>query len=244
MRPSRSVWERGLPHELAWWEAWIAADGRRWPEVYNERLDSASVVTEPLLVECLEAIRVSRVSILDVGAGPCTSIGKTYPGKTLEITPVDPLADEYNRLWARKGIAPPVPTRACAGEELPARFGSDRFDIAYARNALDHAADPARVIRNMISVVRPGGYVVLRHSANEAVKADYRGLHQWNFGLRGTELVVRRLARTVNLSALLDREALVSAARTDDESGDWITAVLVKRSGHAGSTENASNAAP
>jgi SAM-dependent methyltransferase len=235
----RSVWERGLPHEVAWWGAWIAEDGRRWPEVYRERLDPTTELSEPLLVECIEAIPTTRISILDVGAGPCTSVGKTYPGKLLEITPVDPLAEEYNRLWAREGITPPVPTQACRGEELCAHFGSDRFDIAYARNALDHTADPALVIRNMVGVVRSAGFVVLRHSANEAVKADYRGLHQWNFGLRGADLVVRRLRKTFNLSELLSGEALVRTAHVRDEAGEWITAVLVKQSGIAPTSHDA-----
>jgi SAM-dependent methyltransferase len=238
-RRPRDVWERGLPHEVAWWEAWIAEDGRRWPEVYRERLDPTTELAEPLLVECIDAIPATTISILDVGAGPCTSLGKTYPGKLLEITPVDPLADEYNRLWAYKGTAPPVRTQACRGEELRSRFGPDRFDIAYARNALDHTADPALVIRNMLGVVRRGGFVVLRHSANEAVKADYRGLHQWNFGLRGGDLVVRRLRKTVNLSKLLRDEASVRAEHVRDEAGEWITALLVKQSGSAPTSHDA-----
>ncbi len=232
-RSPERVWERGLAHELGWWEAWIAANGRRWPETYRDRLDPEATLEEPLVVECLDALSSTVISILDVGAGPCTSLGKTYPGKRLEITPVDPLAEEYNRLWACKGIAPPVPTRACRGEELHARFGSERFDIAYARNALDHTADPALVIRNMVSVVRRGGFVVLRHSANEAVKADYRGLHQWNFSIRGVDLVVRRLRQTVNVSELLRGEASGRCEFVRDEEDEWITAVLVKHSGRA-----------
>lgn len=242
-RPPRTVWEHGLPQEIAWWDAWIAQDGRRWPEVYRERLDPASVLSEPLLAEWIAAIPSTRISILDVGAGPCTSIGKTYPDKVLEITAVDPLAEHYNRLWAAKGIAPPVPTRPCSGEELRARFGPGRFDIAYARNALDHAADPPLVIRNMVDVVKPGRFVILRHSVDEAVKADYRGLHQWNFALRGTDLVIRRLRKTVNLSRLLSGEAAVRASYVRDDAGEWITAVLVKHSRSAGTPGDAPNAA-
>lgn len=233
LRPPTRVWESGLAHEVGWWEAWITANGRRWPETYRNRLDPDARLEEPLVVECLDALSSTEISILDVGAGPCTSLGKTYPGKRLEIMPVDPLAEEYNRLWARKGIAPPLPTRACRGEELLARFGSERFDIAYARNALDHTADPALVIRNMVGVVRRGGFVVLRHSANEAVKADYRGLHQWNFSIRAADLVVRRLRQTVNLSELLRGEASGRCELVRDEQGEWITAVLVKHSGRA-----------
>jgi hypothetical protein len=33
----------------------------------------------------------------------------------------------------------------------------------------------------MLEVVKPGGYVLLRHYENEAETANYEGFHQWNF---------------------------------------------------------------
>src|SRR5438046_3597674 len=43
-------------------------------------------------------------------------------------------------------------------------------------------------IRNMVRVVRPGGYIILRHRRNEGMAEAYRGLHQWDF-----DVVKRRL---------------------------------------------------
>jgi SAM-dependent methyltransferase len=77
-----------------------------------------------------------------------------------------------------------VPTQACEGERLLERFGPDTFDVAYARNAIDHVVDPRRVIENMVGIVRSRGYVVLRHTRNEALNHDYGQLHQWNFDER------------------------------------------------------------
>ena len=71
-----------------------------------------------------------------------TSLGFRYPGKTLTIVPVDPLADEYDRLLSDAGLNPPIRTVRVAGEELLEHFGSRRFDLAYASNSLDHSADP------------------------------------------------------------------------------------------------------
>ena len=115
------------------------------------------------------------------GAGPLTALGFRYPGKTLTIVPVDPLADEYDRLLRDAGLDPPIRTIRVAGEALLEHFGSRRFDIAYASNALDHSADPFTIISNMVAVVRPGGIVLLRHKRNEGESARYGGLHQWNF---------------------------------------------------------------
>jgi hypothetical protein len=64
--------------------------------------------------------------------------------------------------------------------------------VAFARNALDHALDPLPIIHNMVAVVRPGCYVVLRHAVNEAVTEDYEQLHQWTFDERDGRCIVWR----------------------------------------------------
>jgi SAM-dependent methyltransferase len=224
-----TVWKRGLAHELDWWEDWIQRDGRRWPDAYRDRLDPAAPLDEPLLVRTLEALPDDPVTILDVGAGPCTSLGKTYPGRTLEITPVDALADEYDALWARKGIAPPVRTLRCRGEDLLDRFAPATFDIAYARNALDHTFDPVLVIRNMVAVTKPSGSVLLRHSTNEAEKADYRGLHQWSFLRLGENFVIRRFGVERNVTQLLADEAETRCELEFNDDTEWVTCVITRR---------------
>jgi SAM-dependent methyltransferase len=130
--------------------------------------------------------------LIDVGAGPITSIGYTHPGVDLDITAIDPLAEEYDELLAEYGITPPVRTISGSAEELLTQFAPGSFDVAHARNCLDHGVDPVRSIRNMVRVVRPGGAVVLRHALREAVTQNYRGLHGWNFESRDGDLVVWR----------------------------------------------------
>lgn len=43
------------------------------------------------------------------------------------------------------------------GESLP--FDDDHFDVVYSSNVLEHTADPAKVLREAIRVVKPGGIV-------------------------------------------------------------------------------------
>jgi SAM-dependent methyltransferase len=210
-------WRRGVAHEVAWWEAWIASGGKRWPEEFRERLDPEAPLREPLLLELLPSLPDDPVRVLDVGAGPITSLGRAAPGRRVEVTAVDPLADDYARLWAEAGIEPPVRTERCAGEELVARFGRGRFDVAYARNALDHTVDPPAVVRQMLDVVRPGGYVVLRHSRDEGEKARYEGLHQWNLRLEEDRLVIARPGRVESLTEGLP-ETVSADCRRDGET--------------------------
>ena len=111
-------------------------------------------------------------------------------GEELTIVPVDPLADEYDRLLRDAKLDPPIRTVRVAGEALAEHFGARRFDIAYATNSLDHSADPFTIISNMAAVVRPGGVVLLRHKRNEGDSARYGGMHQWNFDVVDDGLLV------------------------------------------------------
>ena len=175
------------------------------------------------------------VAILDVGAGPITTVGYRFDGCRLELAAVDPLAAEYNRLIANAGLVPPVRTTQLEGERLVDHFGHDHFDIAYARNALDHAVDPVLIIEQMLAVVRPGGHVVLRHSRNEAVKESYVQLHQWNFEERQGQLIVWRVNHETNLNeTLAGRGELVCRREPGDMQGaneddpGWVVCVIRK----------------
>ena len=224
-----AFWGRGLTHEVGWWRRWITEGGRRWPDEFRARLDPETPLREILIEALLPSIAHDPVRILDVGAGPATSLGKVHPGRALRITAVDPLADEYAALWRDVGILPPVPTMRGTGERLVELFGRAAFDIAYARNALDHTIDPLAVVEQMLEVVDENGYVVLSHSRNEATKARYRGLHQWNISLDGDELVVSRPRRRINLSRELGGRAVLACGR----EGETVTCVI-SRSGVPG----------
>jgi hypothetical protein len=79
-----------------------------------------------------------------------------------------------------------------AAEEIAGTFGPDRFDLAYARNSVDHTCDPEKAVVGMIEVVKPGCYVLLEHAVDEAEKEDYEGFHQWNFSVSPTgDFVIR-----------------------------------------------------
>lgn len=143
----------------------------------------------------------------------------------MTVTAVDPLADDYRRLLLEYGLEPPVRTERLEGERLVERFGSGRFDIAYARNALDHAVDPITIVGNMLEVVRDGGYVVLRHVRNEAVRQRYRQLHQWNFDARAGELVLWRPDEVISLA---ERLRLGTVSCHTEANDTWVVAVIAK----------------
>jgi SAM-dependent methyltransferase len=182
--------ERGrkaaLDTEVAFWKGWFDRDDANLDERLNPEL------TNQVVLDCLSQIPTNDVSILDVGAGPLSTLGSRMPGRVVRLTAVDPLADHYNRILRERGISPPVQTIGCAGEDLLARFGRESFDITFSENALDHALHPASIIQQMWSLIRPGGFVILIHNRNEAERESYSGLHQWNFDERNQHCIFWR----------------------------------------------------
>lgn len=216
---------RALKEEVGYWEEWLTTKGGQWHEDFEFRFDPEAEVEDPALREALTQLSQDEVSILDVGAGPVTAVGYRFPGKELAISAVDPLGGAYARLLAKAGVEPPVRTGQLEGERLARRFGTDRFDVAYSRNALDHAVDPVLIVEQMLEVIRPGGFVVLRHRRNEAVDEDYVQLHQWNFDERDGQFVIWRPDQETDMTARLAGDAEVSC-RVED--GGWV-AVLLKK---------------
>jgi SAM-dependent methyltransferase len=163
------------------------------------------------------------VDILDVGAGPLTILGKRHAGRQLRIVAVDPLAAEYDRILGKHGVTPPLRTIPGDAEQLSTQFGRDAFDLVYAENCIDHSYSPENAILEMVKVVRKDGFAVLKHSANEAEKEGYEGLHQWNLSQENGDFIIS--TRTSRLNFTQKHKALckVSCAAVDE---DWILTII------------------
>jgi len=214
VRIGRRLWWRGRKRsEVDFWAGWLAGEPgtEQWADDREARLKPEAEIRDPVVRAELDRNPTEEVTILDVGAGPLTWLGYRYPGKKVTIVPVDPLAAEYDRLLHDTGLEPPVRTICVAGEDLLDHFKPASFDIAYATNALDHSADPLTIVSNMLSVVRPGGIVILRHKRNEGQSARYSGLHQWNFDAVNGGLLLWNEAGEVDVGAALASRAETTA---------------------------------
>jgi SAM-dependent methyltransferase len=231
INPNTEKWTAGLADEIRFWEHWIEARGGQWPAEFAQRLNPLA----PLQVEMQNLIGApvgAQVNILDVGAGAMTWLGKTWPGRVVSITAIDPLAREFDRLFAKHGIVPPVRTIYGQAEEIVKDFGPDRFDLVMCRNAMDHSSDPLAGIRTCLAVVKPGCNVLLHHFINEAVNQKYEGLHQWNFESRDGRFVIWNPGATIDVAervADLCDEVIVKVP-----APNWITVALRKRRPNGG----------
>src|SRR5215210_1824771 len=213
-RSSERVWRKGAPLDLGFWERRLRDPdvASKWGD-FHYRTDPQAPERDPLVRSVLDRIPDESVSVLDVGAGPLTALGKTHRGKAISLTATDPLADDYGRVLLDAGVEPPVPTIPCRGEDLLDRFQPGSFDLAYSKNALDHSVDAVRVIANMVELVKEGRFVVLRHRRREGASENYWGLHQWNFDAADGEFLVwRGRRRKVSMNEVLSGRATVDCA--------------------------------
>jgi hypothetical protein len=231
-RDNHDAWAQEIPSEIAFWRHYLTSRGDRWPEEFVERLDPESGFAGRF-AERAAALDGPTVRLLDVGAGPLTTVGKRLPGKELVVEACDPLAPGYDALLDELGLEPPVRTVACDGEKLLDRYAPESFDVTHARNAIDHAYDPFAVIVGMLAITRPGGFVALGHETNEAVRERYVGFPQWNFERDPAgAFLIWHPEGVVDVSARLAPLATIEVVLTDD--GGWADVIITRRPETAG----------
>ncbi|MEW6126846.1 MAG: glycosyltransferase [Acidobacteriota bacterium] len=223
---AKTQWKNNQLREVDFWRQYVNTGGLQWQSDFKFRTDPQAVLQEAVIIDYLRETDHESIAILDVGAGPLTTLGKIYPGKILHITAVDPLAQVYRQILKDAGIAPPVETVAGEAETILAQFDAKSFDIAFARNALDSSYDPILAIQNMFAVVKENGCVLLKHKINQAEQFDYRGSQQWNFSIKQGRFVIWDRTAEYDIAELLGDRADLDAY----EEGEWVTCAITKLS--------------
>lgn len=224
--PTEKLWEKSQGSEVEFWDEYIATQGLgQFQDKYKEKLDP-NLPLQPEVAKCLDTLesKVEGFTILDVGAGPFTPLGKVYKDQKLKIAAIDPLAREYDVILDKHNITPPVRTQFGVGEKLLDLFSPESFDITYSRNALDHSYDPLTVVKNMFCVAKKNGFVVLMHHKNEAEKEQYQGLHQWNFDEQNGKFVIWNQSAKHDVTKIFGFQAEVQCYY----DGNWVVATIKK----------------
>lgn len=221
-------WKAGIKSEIQFWDAYFRTKGLQWADTYGLGFDP-DLPLQPRPAALLPP--QTEVHILDVGAGPLTYLGKKCEGKHINITAVDPLSDEYDKILDKYQIQPLVRTQKLAAEDLTKRLPSNTYDLVFARNCIDHAYDPERAILQMIDVVKSGRYVLLEHRPNEAENENYSGFHQWNFSLsaNGDFLISSKFKRVNMTKKYAELCTITCEIVNEGRDGDWLITRIQKR---------------
>jgi SAM-dependent methyltransferase len=221
----REQWSRGIESELAFWKRWLETKGLSWPGDYAWRTNPNAELQRSITSH-LGGFSGGPLRVLDVGAGPMTTVGKKFLGAPIELTAVDALADAYDQLDFPPGL-PLVRTQKCDNELLSVTFDPDSFDVVFARNTLDHGYDPVLAIKEMIKVAKPGGLIVTEHLANEALAEKWQGFHQWNFHVVDADFKIADHEKTHSLSEVI--AGLASIIELSPNNAPVVKCTLRKR---------------
>lgn len=200
------VWLNGIVSEISHWRRAMETVGPIWNN-FEEYYGSTS----------------DEIKLIDIGSGPfAVSSSKS----NVCITAVDPLAYGYKHLKQKYKISAGATPEYCMVERLTEKFDANTFDIVYMRNALDHAFNPIFGIMQMIAICKIGGKVVLQHSANEALRENYHGFHQWNLCVENGSFIVWRRDDKYNVSKMLSEYADVII---EDKPENWVGVIMAKK---------------
>ncbi|CAL1139002.1 unnamed protein product [Cladocopium goreaui] len=234
-------WVRGLDSEVGFWHALLDPKNGNNSEVDPAAWKSAQYWVESGVVawhydDICTFLDLARSNekygtprVLNAGSGPLAP-GRIDCGQSVPVVASDGLARFYLQLFDILQHEPPAFPLQCATEALNECFPQHHFDVVHMRNSLDHANDPLMGILQLIWVVRPGGWVLLRHARNEGVAGHFQlGLHQWAFDIEdapdGQHFVIWSPSLRVDVSQWL-------------LSGGFASAVNAQRQPHpAGGTE-------
>ena len=230
-RRNETSWRSYLSEEVQYWRSLFdrSFPNQNWVSAFHERL-STNTNFPHHLGQLVNHIDSDIIRVLDVGSGPISRLGTLSDNREIEITAIDPLAEHYGRLFDEFGIVPRLRTSNGCAERLSELFPKNYFDLIYCRNALDHSYDPLLGIFEMVRVCKIDSYCWLQHAINEGENQSYRGLHQWNFSPRGTDLIISGRPGTPETSL---RKALAGVAVIEVTARKWCTVRIRKLGGLA-----------
>lgn len=227
----KDSWVERSSEEVGFWHNWILTRGHKWPEDFKLRTDPNRPVIDPIRNFIFELGKTpgDATSVLDIGSGPLTMLGNVSGDRKIDLTLVDPLAEEYNRLLDKVDVSGVPRPQVGYFETASSQFGAESFDVVWCCNSLDHSLDPLLGLFNLLDVCRIGGGLILKFHPNEADGGNYAGLHQWNLDLQEGKIILSQKGRSVNLMPLLEQQEILGISQFGNGADKGSITVRVKK---------------
>ncbi|MCX8061888.1 MAG: methyltransferase domain-containing protein [Anaerolineales bacterium] len=226
--------------EIIFWWRELALIGEFGDEMLNRAIPERQHKVFPIsLLSYLEMVyknQKRKPRVLDVGSGPLSILGWGVKQDIMELVAVDPLAEVYHD-FLRELAYPPLryPLIKAYGESLGSIFGENSFDLIWMRNAIDHCKDPYEVMRQMSSLLLPGGFLFLSGFVREASFENGKGIHQFDFYINDDlQVICERLEDSKEKKGekliLTDNLPLkmVECSRPSQQVRDWMYVIWQK----------------
>lgn len=214
---TKSKWEKGKNNTLKFYKAKLPWKAKS----FNSKLFNLPEYFAPMIGNKTE------VKIAEIGSGMFCSIGSLWKSAKVEVFASDALATEFNEILKEANVIPLIPVVKEDMENLS--YPDEFFDIVHSCNALDHTVNPIRAIKEMYRVVKPGGYIYLRHFPNVGELEGYQGLHMWNLNIEGKDdCVIWNKNERHLLSNYFNGFKTVMKKEMEYETSDMVVSILKK----------------
>lgn len=121
-----------------------------------------------------------EVRIVDIGSGPYPITGQHLVGVRIEIHYCD--NHDPTDFWTMVEQTPMFPIEYQDMEKLT--YPDNSFDIVNCVNALDHTRDALSALKEMLRVVKPGGWIYIDCALDQ--HTSQRKRHYWDAKEDGT----------------------------------------------------------
>lgn len=165
-----------LGTEMAFWDEESKKNRqKRWVQPMHSDIRPA--------IEDLKKVFNEKIVVLELGPGPRSRLTEGLRQQLFDLVAVDPLADTFKKHLGGEEFL----TYGC-GETMDKLFPPESFHMSYASNSLDHTKYPSICFKNMISLTKVNGYVMIQGGINEGTRANWLGLHKHNMWTEGEAL--------------------------------------------------------
>jgi 2-polyprenyl-6-hydroxyphenyl methylase/3-demethylubiquinone-9 3-methyltransferase len=198
-------WKLAQTLEYQWWQRYL---DKKEPKAY---LQWKCAYWQNLL---LQISRYSEMpegrAILDAGCGPA---GIFIVLKGNHVTAIDPLLDEYRKLDVF--MPEKFPWTQFQAQRIEALSDTDKYDIVFCMNAINHVNDIGLCYDNLVRSLKPGGILVVSIDAHKygVLRSVFRAipgdmLHPHQYSLKEYEDFLTQRNCTISKSILLKSEKI------------------------------------
>ena len=104
-------------------------------------------------------------------------------------------------------------------------------EIAFWDHWLATRREPLAGLEQMVRVVKPGRWVLLKHVIDEGEHEGYVGLHDWNFRIEDGRFVIWNRESRIYPDERLPPAAGVEPELVDEEGYTWVRVGVRRRAG-------------
>jgi len=165
---------------------------------------------------------VELAVVLDLRPGPWPSASFPCLGEMVFLVTRDPLANTNALPRGLNASAMATCDERLYAKQVLEEFHSDHFDLVYVRDWVDRCRDPQQVIRQILRVVKPGGFLLAEHRLGTAGQQVDGGLQRWGLSTESSaRFDIPFQEDEIHMSHELGAACQIECERVNSEE-DWL----------------------